>query len=304
MRRIVLSAWMALAGAFVWGTELPVPEKVIGEKTVAIVSLNLDEIKKDALLKSISAVAGLAPDAAAIKQFDEMDERIKAAGLLNLSFVLSIPKGSDYSTSSDHSILVIKTKEGSDNAKAAELLYSLMPDLKAEKADECPKEIDGCLVWHKKGSTLPGADKKRAEAFSGAFGQVNEHQSVSVVLMPDADAAEPVKGTLKPVEIELLSAVLDSKGICFFCNLGVTAEPGIKLLILAADAAGAEKLNKAAQNVIAQFKEDLPPMLSPLLDIFKLVQAGTHVQLSITYPEITQAAKDFMATMSPPPIGK
>lgn len=288
----------------VWGTELPVPEKVIGEKTVAIVSLNLDEINKDALLKSISAVAGLAPEAAALKQFDEMDAKIKAAGLLHIRFVTSIPKGADYSQSSDNSILVIKMKEGADYTKVAELLYSLMPDLKAEKAAECPREIDGCLVWYKKGITLPAADKKRAEAFSSAFSQVNEHQSVSVVLMPDADAAEPVKDTLKPAEKELLSAVLDGKGICFFCNFGVTAEPGIKLLILAADAARAETLNKAAENLIAQFKEDLPPMLSPLLDIFKLVQAGTHVQVSITFPEITQAAKDFMATMSPPPIGK
>ena len=305
MKRIAVLALMLLSCSFVCcGAEIPVPEKVIGAKTIAVISLNLEEIKKDALLKSITTVVGEAPDAAAIKQFDDLEAKIKASGATSLSFVLSIPKGSDIAKSSDNSILVVEMKEGADNTKVADLLYELIPGIKTEKADDCPKEIEGALVWYKKGNKLPAANKERADAFSGAYGQVGEHQSISIVLMPDEDAVESAKASLKPEEKELVSAILDGDGILLFSNLGVSAEPSVKLLIMAADAAGAEKLTKAAQALIDQFKKELPPPMAPLMDTLKLVQAGTNVQLSLAFPEITKAAKDLMAAMAPPPAAK
>jgi len=298
------TTWSVLAllscSFFCHGADLHVPDKLIGKDTVAIVNLNLDTISRDPLFKTITTLSGQAPDANAAKQFDELSAQIKAAGAVSISMVLNAKKGVELEKAGESAVFVIEKKEGGDNIKIAELLYGIMPEIKAKMAPDCPKEIDGTLVWHKPEFKMPEADEERARTFENAHGQVSEHQSISIVFVPDEGAIEAAKGKLKPEEAELVHALLEGDGICLFTDVGVSAEPSIKLLILSPDAAGAEKLQKTAQALIDQAKKEVPPPIAPIMDLLKLVQAGTNVQLAVSFPDLTKAAKDLMAAMAPP----
>jgi hypothetical protein len=282
-----------------YGADLHVPDKLIGADTVAIINLNIDTLSRDQLFKTISTVSGQPADPNAAKQFDELNAQIKAAGAVSFSIVLSAPKGGDLQKAGEQAIFVIEKKEGGDNTKIAELLYGLIPDIKAKMAPDCPKEIDGTLVWLKAGSKMPTPDEERAKTFETAHGQISEHQSISVVFVPDEGAIEAAKGKLKPEEAELVHALFEGDGICLFTDIGAAAEPSIKVLILSPDAAGADKLSKATQALIGEAKKELPPPIAPLMDMLKVVQAGTNVQLTISFPDLTKAAKELMAAMAP-----
>jgi hypothetical protein len=225
----------------------------------------------------------------------DFEAAIKASGAVSFSAVLSTKKGVSLDQAGESAVFVIEKKEGADNTKIADLLYQLMPPIKEKKAEDCPKEIDGMLVWHKPDFAMPEPNADRATTFGNAHSNVAAKSSLSAVFVPADSAVEAAKGQLKPEEAALVSAICEGDGICLFTDFAAAAEPSIKLLVLSPDAAGAEKLNKTAQAILDEVKKQIPPPMQPMMDVLKLVQAGSNVQLAVSFQDLSKVAKDLMA---------
>src|SRR5690349_16194162 len=115
------TTWLVLSvlccSVFCYGADLHVPNKLIGDDTVAIVNVNVDSFSRDNLFKTINAVSGQSPDPNASKQFDDLKAQISAAGAVSLSLVLSAKKGIELEKAGESAVFVIEKKEGGDNTK-------------------------------------------------------------------------------------------------------------------------------------------------------------------------------------------
>src|SRR5579862_646023 len=102
----VLALW--LCSFYCHGADLHVPSKIIGSDTVAIINLNLDTLSRDQLVKTVTTMSGQAPDEASMKQFDDLQGQIKAAGAVSLSVVLSAKKGVELEKAGESAVFVIE----------------------------------------------------------------------------------------------------------------------------------------------------------------------------------------------------
>jgi hypothetical protein len=249
-------------------------------------------VAKDQLFKSLKDSVGEEPPPDAVKQYDDYMAKFKAAGCTSMSVVVNMKK--DAKNPAEGVMLVVGMDEGADSAKAAEFVKTSIPDLAKDMHADCPKEIEGCLVWYEKSFTLPPASPERLEAFEYALSQVPDDQSISIMFVPDENVAAAATAGLKKEEAELATALLGGSGICLFTNFGIAADPGVKLLVLTPDAGGADKLQKVAEAFIGEMKKSVPPPFTAALDSLKAVAAGSNVQLSLGLADWSKVLKEMM----------
>ena len=299
-----LAVVFALLSISLLASDLPVPETLIGKGTVGILNVDLSSLKSDQLLKTVAAVTGQPADPKGKEQLDAFQAQLKAAGVQSLNVIFNQGKKGHPETASDAVVLVVDAGEKPDAKKVAELIYTLAPPLKQSMDPDCPKDVDGKLVWHNKAFKLPEADDDTSQSFTNAFFEIADDQSISLVLVPDEAAlatAEEALKTAKPEDKDVLTALMKNDGVCIFSDFGVADEPALKILVLAPDAQSAVSLNKAADAGIAALKKDAPPELKGVLDNLKAVHAGTNVELSLGVADISKAVKALMAMFMPAP---
>ncbi len=284
MKKFVLCA-MVLYSCVALAADLHVPEDIIGAQTVAIVNLNVSSIKPDQLVKTMTDIMGKAPEAGQADQLKDFLGKFTGAGGKSISIVANGSKDTNAVKSGDTAVVVIELAEGADVAKFTEFANAALGFLKEGSAPECPKAFGNKMVYYSKNFKLPAKSKERADTFSVAHGEVAEDQLLSVVFVPDDSVTDTTKQNLKPEDAEVVNAIIGGGGVCLFSNFGVSDAPTLKLLVLAADAKGAEAINKAVETGLAALKKDAPPQLKTLLDGLKLAQAGTNVQATINIIE-------------------
>jgi hypothetical protein len=301
-RRALIVALVLCYSCVAIAADLHVPEEIIGTDTIAIVNLNVSSIKPEQVVKTMTDIMGKAPEQAMADQLKDFSTKFKDAGGKSISIVINGSKDLNAAKSGDTTVVVVELNEGADAAKLTEFVNANIPGVKEAVAADCPKNFNGKLVWYNKNFKLPTQNKDRAETFSVAHGEVAEDQLLSIVVVPDENAQDAVKANLKPEEAEIARAILGGGGVCLFSNLGVADNPTIKVLVLAADAAGAESIRAAVDKLLKEAKNGAPPEFQKLLDGLKLDQAGTNVQFSIAVIEWAKVAKAiFEAGATPPP---
>lgn len=294
MRKFSILAVLAMVCTLsLSAAENPVPAELFGAQTVGVVNVNLAGLTKAQIDKTVTAILGQPTDPNALAAFGGFQDKFKAAGGLSLSVVINVEKDPKPENADKGIVLVIKKGEGANPKDLAELMASMDPKFKDDMAPDCPKEIKNSLVWYNKNFKLPEENEDRAKAFSAAFEEVSNNQAVTIVVVPDEDAVKTINANLKPDQVELLSAILGGSGICLFTDFGIADAPNLKILIMAADVAGAEKLQKATEALLAAGSKDAPPPLKTLLDSLKGVQAGSNVQIAINIAEFGKAAKEL-----------
>ena len=303
-RRALLVALILCYSCVALAADLHVPEEIIGTETVAVLNLNVSSVKPDQVVKTMTDIMGKAPEQAMSDQLKDFTTKFKDAGGKSISIVINGSKDLNAAKSGDTTVVVVETAEGADVAKMTEFVNTNIPGVKDTVAADCPKNFNGKLVWYNKNYKLPTQNKDRAEAFSVAHGEVAEDQLLSLVVVPDENAQEAVKANLKPEEAEIVRAILGGGGVCLFSNLGVSENPTIKVLVLAADAAGAESIRNAVDKLLKEAKNGAPPEFQKLLEGLKLDQAGTNVQFSIAVVEWAKVAKAIFEAASAPPPAK
>jgi hypothetical protein len=303
-RRALLVALVLSYSCIAMAADLHVPEEIIGTETIAIINLNVNSIKPDQVAKTMTDIMGKAPEQGMVDQLKDFSGKFKEAGGKSISVVINGSKDLNAAKSGDTTVIVLETNEGADAAKMTEFVNANIPGVKEQVAADCPKNFNGKLVWYNKNYKLPAQNKDRADSFSVAHGEVAEDQLLSVVVVPDENAQDQVKANLKPEDAEIARAILGGGGVCLFSNLGVADNPTLKVLVLAADAAGAESIRNAVDKLLKEAKNGAPPEAQKLLDGLKLDQAGTNVQFSIALVEWAKVAKAIFESASAPPPAK
>lgn len=296
MKRISSLAVLAAAVCFAArAADLPVAEELIGEQTVAIVSVDIGKLSKDQISKTLAEMIGEAPPAKDLDPIAALQDQFKAAGGTTLNIVYHVDKDAKPETAGRGAVIVVGTTDDAKKDKLIELMNATDPSFKEKAAPECPKAVEGGLVWYQKDFKLPKADDARGEAFADAFKQVAKDQAVTFVVVPDEDLAKLASANMKAEEAALLNAVLGGGGLCLFTDVGIAAKPQLRLVLLAEDADGAAEVHKAAEGLLAELKKDAPPPVKALLDTLKAAKAGDNVQISINLAEFAKAAKEMMA---------
>lgn len=290
---LTLALLLGFYAMAVLGAEVRVPSELISAQTALVVDLNLGSMKRERLLKSFTDTVGEEPAAETQVQYDDFVTRFAEAGGATISVVVNMQK--DQRDLTEGVMLVVGINGSADAKKVTEFINAFAPDLKYSTAPECPKSVDGNLVWYQKTYVLPKPSAEKRKAFDFAYTQLPTGQSFTVVLISDANAAEQVTSTLGTDEADMVSALMLGQGICLFSNIGISDQPELKMLVLTADAAAAAKNAKVAAELIVEMKKKLPSPFERVLDYLKVSETGSNVQVSIALPDWTKIARDVMA---------
>lgn len=293
MKKFLSFAVLFLACVTARAFDMPVPEELIGAQTLGVLHVNLNALKVEQAVKSLKDF-GTAPDAQGVEGINAMLGQFKEAGGTGITVLFNAGKEADAANAGDGVVFVINKAEGASDEKLTGLLEAMGAPFKDKIAAGCPKKIGDCLVWHAAKFKLPKMNEDKANAFSEAYSHLAKDSSLSVVFVPDADALELAEAGMKNAkdeEKEMVKALFSATGYCLFSNFGASAEPSLKVLVLAADADGAAVLDKAATGLLAEGKKDAPPPVQKLLESFKLVLAGANVQLNVDLSELVGAVK-------------
>src|SRR5258708_20521561 len=121
--RCSLSAAVLAAGCLSnLAADLPVPEELIGKKTIAVASLDVENINKDQLSKTLKAALGDAFDPKSLEQLSDLQEKFKAAGGTTISFVYYMQKNTTAENAEKGEVLVVGKNANSKGAALAKLI--------------------------------------------------------------------------------------------------------------------------------------------------------------------------------------
>jgi len=298
MKKLCLVAmFLSLFCVMVKAADLPVPDDVISAQTIAIITVDVNELNKDQISKAVEGAIGAPPDPKSLDEMTSMQAKFKAAGGAGLSIVYHADKKIDPTTADKGVVMVVTLAEGGTKEKIVEFMNAANPTFKDTLSPDCPKEMDDCLVFYQKGFKLPAKHADTAEYFTHAFAQIGGKQAISVVIIANDDALKAAGENMKPPDAEMLNALLGGGGICLYTDLGIAADPKLQVMILAPDADGATKVQKAAETAIGALKKDMPPAVTAFANSLTAVAAGTNVQISINIQAFAKAAMELGGAM-------
>ncbi len=136
-------------------------------------------------------------DAEAMTKFTAFADKFKAAGGQGITILINAAKDTDPANAADGIVFLVTKSEDADNDKLKELFAEPMAGAKDKLSPDCPKEIGHTLAWYSAKYKKPKANEDRAAAFSEAYGHLAKDSSVSIVIVPDEEAATLAEDQLK-----------------------------------------------------------------------------------------------------------